>query len=137
MTTSFLVREVEKTALRIYSCYATNIIKRRVIEKNMKLKVKEKDVLRAITDYLTLKKIYWIRVNSGAIRTERSFIKLARAGTPDIVVCHKGRFVGIECKAGKNKQTTDQVHEMREIILSGGDYYVMRSIDDLQKFMHI
>ena len=28
-----------------------------------------------------------------------------RSGVPDIVVCYKGMFYGIECKAGSNKAT--------------------------------
>jgi Holliday junction resolvase len=30
-----------------------------------------------------------------------------RSGVPDIVGCYKGRFFGIECKAGKNKPTNE------------------------------
>ena len=28
---------------------------------------------------------------------------MGRSGVPDIIACHEGRFLGIECKAGKGK----------------------------------
>jgi len=34
------------------------------------------------------------------------------SGVPDIVVCHKGKFIGIECKAGDNKLTELQKHNI-------------------------
>jgi hypothetical protein len=42
------------------------------------------------------------------------------AGVPDIVVCYKGRFIGIECKAGDNKPTPLQKKALRDIELAGG-----------------
>ena len=35
-----------------------------------------------------------------------------RSGVPDIIGCYKGRFFGIECKAGKNKTTALQDREI-------------------------
>lgn len=48
-----------------------------------------------------------------------------RSGVPDIICCVKGRFVGIECKAGSNKPTTLQEKEMQDIRTSGGVTYVI------------
>jgi Holliday junction resolvase len=42
------------------------------------------------------------------------------SGVPDIVGCHKGRFFGIECKAGKNKPTKLQELNLKQIIDAGG-----------------
>jgi len=38
-----------------------------------------------------------------------------RSGVPDIVCCHRGVFIGIECKAGNNKPTPLQEAEMAKI----------------------
>jgi Holliday junction resolvase len=38
-----------------------------------------------------------------------------RSGVPDIVCCHRGVFVAIECKAGTNKPTPLQEAEMGKI----------------------
>lgn len=43
-----------------------------------------------------------------------------RSGVPDIVGCHKGYFLGIECKAGKNKLTELQEANLRQIREAGG-----------------
>ncbi len=38
-----------------------------------------------------------------------------RSGAPDIIACYKGKFIGIECKAGKNEPTLLQKHNIKEI----------------------
>ena len=45
---------------------------------------------------------------------------MGRSGIPDIVACHWGRFIGIECKAGKNTTTMLQDRELFAIQQSGG-----------------
>lgn len=42
------------------------------------------------------------------------------SGVPDIIVCHRGKFIGIECKAGKNKPTPLQLKNLEQIENSGG-----------------
>ena len=42
------------------------------------------------------------------------------SGAPDFLVCHKGRFIGIECKAGKGKTTALQDKSLDLIRQSGG-----------------
>jgi len=41
-------------------------------------------------------------------------------GVPDIVACIKGRFVGIECKAGSNQATPLQLKNLKDIVDNGG-----------------
>ena len=43
-----------------------------------------------------------------------------RSGIPDLVCCANGRFIGIECKAGKNLPTALQLKELGAIRLAGG-----------------
>jgi len=40
---------------------------------------------------------------------------MGRAGIPDIIACYAGRFVAIECKAGKGKTTALQEREIDAI----------------------
>lgn len=42
------------------------------------------------------------------------------SGVPDIVGCYKGRFFGIECKAGNNKPTALQQKNLDTIRDKGG-----------------
>jgi len=58
-----------------------------------------------------------------------------RSGVPDIIVCHDGRFIGIECKAGKNKPTALQDKNLRDIKTAGGIAMVINedNIDEVKK----
>ena len=47
------------------------------------------------------------------------------SGAPDFLVCHAGRFVGIECKAGKNTTTALQEKNMDQIRAAGGIAFVI------------
>ena len=42
------------------------------------------------------------------------------SGVPDIICCYRGRFIGIECKAGKGKTTALQEKNIAQIIAQGG-----------------
>ena len=37
------------------------------------------------------------------------------SGAPDFLVCYKGRFIGLECKAGRNTVTALQLHNLNSI----------------------
>lgn len=48
-----------------------------------------------------------------------------KSGVPDIIACYKGRFIGIECKAGNNKPTELQKRELNKIQLAKGSAFVV------------
>ena len=50
---------------------------------------------------------------------------MGRSGVPDIICCVEGRFLAIECKAGKNKTTALQDREMNAIVMAGGSAMVI------------
>lgn len=60
-----------------------------------------------------------------------------RSGVPDLVCCMGGRFIGIECKAGKNKPTPLQEKEMAAIRAAGGTTLVVNedNIGDVAKLI--
>lgn len=43
-----------------------------------------------------------------------------RSGVPDIIACYKGKFIGIECKAGDNKPTLLQLRNIEDIKRNNG-----------------
>ena len=47
-----------------------------------------------------------------------------RAGIPDIIGCCLGRFIAIECKAGKNTTTALQERELQRIADAGGFTFI-------------
>lgn len=58
-----------------------------------------------------------------------------RAGIPDIIGCVFGRFIAIECKAGKGKTTALQDRELDRIANAGGFVFVVNehNQDDLKE----
>lgn len=62
---------------------------------------------------------------------------LGRAGIPDIIACFNGRFIGIECKAGKGQPTPLQSRELGRIDLAGGKTFVIRetNMNDIVEFI--
>lgn len=74
--------------------------------------------------------IFW-RNNSGALpdRTGR-IVRYGLVGSPDIIGCYRGRFVGIEVKAATGKQRDAQINFQRAFEKSGGLYVLARSADD-------
>jgi hypothetical protein len=59
------------------------------------------------------------------------------SGVPDFLVCHHGRFIGIETKAGTNKPTALQLGNMARIELAGGTAVVINedNLNDLVKLL--
>jgi hypothetical protein len=57
---------------------------------------------------------------------------LGRSGIPDIIGCYQGRFIAIECKAGKGQLTALQARELGSIKAAGGFVFVARE-DNLEE----
>ncbi len=58
-----------------------------------------------------------------------------RAGTPDIVMCWKGRLVGIELKAGRGRLSPAQLEAHDAITLAGGAVTMCRTLDEVVAFL--
>lgn len=69
-----------------------------------KVKKKVREVLKALGAY------YVMPITGG----------YGNSGAPDFVVCLRGRFIGIECKAGKGKTTALQEKNLAQIRSAGG-----------------
>lgn len=61
--------------------------------------------------------------------------KYGTAGIPDIIICHRGRFIALEAKVGKNKPTRLQAATIEQIQKAGGTAEVVYSLDDVKKIM--
>ena len=59
-------------------------------------------------------------------------VTCSKPGTPDIIACVNGRFVGIECKSKRGKQSELQKYREEKIRLSGGTYML---VNDYRKFI--
>jgi hypothetical protein len=83
--------------------------------------------------------LWHVRVNSGQALRHGKRINLARAGTPDRMVCIGGRFVALEIKrpgGGKDKDLRKSQREMRKKIERAGGFWItLDSIDHLHNFI--
>ena len=59
------------------------------------------------------------------------------SGTPDFLVCYRGRFIGLECKANGNKPTALQEKNLQDIRKNGGTAFVVdeSNVDVLRELM--
>jgi hypothetical protein len=60
-----------------------------------------------------------------------------RAGIPDIIACLHGRFVAIECKAGKGKPTALQLRELQSIYQAGATALLIREANIHEVEQHL
>ncbi len=105
----------------------------------------ESEIQSAILEYLRWiehqGKCYCVRNNSFSGKITRpdgsvGYVKNAKKGTPDIICClPKGRFVGFEVKADKKKQCDAQLEAEGRIKTAGGEYYVVRSLSEVEKIV--
>ena len=60
---------------------------------------------------------------------------MGRHGIPDIICCAGGRFLAIECKAGKGVATALQQREMERIGDAGGDAMVVSDDPETMEYL--
>ncbi len=101
----------------------------------------EQSLQRTVADYLALcvpappSGPWWTAVNPipAKSRAAAGISKAMglRAGTPDIVMCWKGRLVGIELKTGRGRVSSAQLEAHDAITLAGGVVTTCRSLDEV------
>jgi hypothetical protein len=77
------------------------------------------------------KKWYQLNYNNYVLLPEQ-YIK---TGDPDMIICHKGLFVGIEFKLEYNKPTKLQEFKLDFIKKSGGKSFVCFSLKEFQEII--
>ena len=85
----------------------------------------EKKVEHRIKRYLDQLGAYYVKIHGSAYMP---------AGTPDILVCLAGRFIGIEVKKPSGGVvSTLQRLKIKQIQNAGGVAFVARSVNDVRK----
>lgn len=96
----------------------------------------EKSTQRAVLDYLDHVGAFYYRQNSGAVKVRGHFYRMvSRNGAPDIVVVHKGKYIGLEIKDINGKLNKDQIRFKHDLEKAGGEYHVIRSLEEVRKFI--
>jgi len=91
----------------------------------------EKKVKNAVVDILKLyKNLYYFYPVMGGY---------GAAGIPDIVVCYRGYFIAVECKAGKGKTTALQDKNLKQIRDAEGIAIVVNeeNLQELQDILNV
>jgi len=95
----------------------------------------ETDVLREILLYLRARGVFHFRVNStGTWHPGRKiFLKPPNLtpGVADIIVLKAGRMICLEAKSPTGKRSPDQIIFERNIKANGGEYYLVRCVQDV------
>ncbi|MEK6881206.1 MAG: hypothetical protein AABY22_16415 [Nanoarchaeota archaeon] len=95
----------------------------------------EKEIQRLVLDYLTIKKFFHWRNNSGAMVSEykgkKRFFRFGETGSPDIFALIKGTLYGIEIKSIKGKQNENQQEYEQRFKKAGGTYILAYSLEDV------
>ena len=60
-----------------------------------------------------------------------------RNGIPDLLICWKGKFIGVELKAENGRASELQKHEIETIRMAGGVGIILKpsGFDDFKKFL--
>lgn len=59
----------------------------------------------------------------------------SKPGDPDLIVCLKGRFIGIEVKTASGRQSPVQKVREEQIKANGGVYRIVRNMNDLDEIL--
>jgi hypothetical protein len=109
---------------------------------------KERDIQRLILDWLAAKRIWHVRLNTGAMfgvhKGKRWAVRFGKPGMADIVAywkmclcgqsdCPKagGSMVWIEVKTARGVQSDDQKRFQQEVEGQGMTYILARSLEDV------
>ena len=96
--------------------------------------MKEKEIQRAIIEYLQWQKIFcWKQNNAGIQKPDGHFIPSGMRGVPDILCIIQGRFVGIEVKVEGRYQSPAQREFQQRCENAGGIYLLVHSVDEVEK----
>lgn len=108
----------------------------------IKRKISESEIQSQIIDYLNYRvDLFFQRTNNTPVYDEkntkyRRMAKGQKNGFPDIVVIRKGVFIGLEVKTLTGKQSKYQKDIEKEIKANGGQYHIVRSLQDVIKILN-
>jgi hypothetical protein len=116
------------------------------MKKQPRIKTPESGVLNACLGLLSAERIWHRRVNTGAVMSGNRFLRFNKKGDADIMLTipvpyTRGNGVSwqcvcwVECKSDTGKQSPDQKLFEAEARAEGHDYLLVRSSDDLKKWL--
>lgn len=96
----------------------------------------EGQVQKACMDWLKLHRVFHYRQNNlPTPMPDGTFRPVHFRGLPDCVAIIAGRYIGIEFKSDIGRQSEDQKFFEERCKASGGLYFLIRSIDDMERLV--
>ena len=96
---------------------------------------KETDVLREIMLYLRARGVFHFRINTtGTWHPGRKIFLKPHNLTPgvaDVIVLKHGKMICLEAKSPTGKQSPEQKQFEQNVKASGGEYYLVRCVQDV------
>lgn len=100
-------------------------------------------VVKECLEYLKIRGIFAYRQNTGAAEFrarsgKRRFVRFGALGASDIIgIIPGGRFIAVECKAGKGKLSDLQKDYLKTVTDNGGLAIVAKSYVDIEKALRL
>ena len=88
--------------------------------------MREKSIENKIKSYLRTIGAYCVKYHGN---------QFSQVGVPDLLVCYKGRFLGIEIKNETGKTSPLQDVNIEQIKQAGGISFVARSLEDVKEII--
>lgn len=88
--------------------------------------MREKTIENKIKSYLKSKGAYCVKYFGNTY---------SQVGVPDLLVCYKGRFIGIECKNETGKTSPLQDFNLEAIQKAGGYSFVARDVEIVKELI--
>lgn len=97
----------------------------------------ERDIQKSIIDYLRFLGWFVVKNNTTGIykKATDSYIPNTAKGQGDLTILKDGRVIILEVKNSKGKQSENQIEFQNNWERHGGEYYVVRSLDDVDKII--
>ena|ERR1700761_7409114 len=118
--------------------------------------IAEKYVQKAVIDLLTAEKVFFMRLNTGVMKTEKRFVRFNKPGTPDILAAPIMRcrydpneynlnreitvcgpvFLWLEIKKSKGGiQSKEQKEFQGQVEACGHNYLLISDVDQLRDWL--
>lgn len=84
---------------------------------------RENTIVGACTTELDRRGAYWVNIHGAGV---------GRNGVPDLLACHLGQFIAIECKQHHGRVRALQAYELERVACAGGTAIIARNIQQLR-----
>lgn len=97
----------------------------------------EKDIQKTIIDFLRYSGWFVVKNNTVGIYKQKTgkYIPSQAVGLADLTILKCGRVIMLEVKTPKGKQSDGQIEFEKNWKEKGGEYYVVRSVEDVEKII--